>query len=341
MSTQKPKSKYNCTQAELYAIATILYNSFQQFLTDFTNFKSVYTPAYYTDKLQELNVTKSLPDLQQRDEPVELARKELKKKAKDCLKAWQALKSYITGTFDEDEWKLMLESAGADYYSKASNRNWEILLQMMESGMEFINEHSIEMTNANMMPINFPSDFNTLKIEVLALYEDFKEKEQKFKQNTAAKINANNAVFDSIMVIMKDGQKIYKEDAAVKDRFVFKKVKALVTPPSSSVKTFEGEALATQAVEVVLTDVNLDVAGTRLSFLNTGAVPAAPALVFYFAATPGELPSASGTNSFYVVAGDSVVNLTPTQAGYSIEKPHLLVYNSSNDSGSYKVEARK
>jgi hypothetical protein len=117
----------------------------------------------------------------------------LKKKAKKCLTAWQALKSYITGTFEEEEWKLLLESAGADYYTRASNRNWEVLLQMMESGMEFINEHSIEMTNANMMPVNFPSEFHTLKLEVLALYEDFKEKEQKFKENTAVKIKANNA----------------------------------------------------------------------------------------------------------------------------------------------------
>jgi hypothetical protein len=63
--------------------------------------------------------------------------------------------------------------------------------------------------------------------------------------------------------------------------------------------------------------------------------------VFYFAATTSELPSASGHNSFYVKAGDRVANLTPTQAGYSILKPHLLVFNSEADNGSYKIEARK
>jgi hypothetical protein len=148
-------------------------------------------------------------------------------------------------------------------------------------------------------------------------------------------------VYKYMMAIMKDGQKIFREDAAVRDRFVFKKVKGLVTPPSSSVKTFEGVALPMQAVEVVLADVDLGAASTRLSFYNIGAPPSAPALMFYFAATLNELPSASGHNSFYVEAGDSVANLTPTQAGYSIEKPHLLVYNSEADNGSYKVEARK
>jgi hypothetical protein len=206
---------------------------------------------------------------------------------------------------------------------------------------QFIATHSIEMTNANVMPVNFPSEFETLKLNLYALYDDFKAKEQTIKQITAAKINANNALFRNIMGMMKDGQIIFRGDAAVRDRFVFKKVKAMVTPPASSVKTFEGIAAVQQPVEVVLTDVNLNAAGVKLSLYNTAAVPSTVDLTFYFAATANEPPAASNNNSFYLVAGDSVSNLSPTQAGYSIEKPHLLVFNNSNESGSYKVEARK
>ncbi len=341
MLVPKPTRSYNCTQPELYAIATILLNSFQQNLPAFTAFKSIYTPAYHADSLVLLNNATALPDLQQRDEPVELARITLKNKANDCLAAWQALKSYITGTFAKEQWKLMLESAGSGYYKRASNYNWEILLQMMQTASQFIAAHGVELSNSNTMPANFPSDFETLMQDTYTLYDDFKNKEQAFKQNTAAKVYANNQVYERIITIMKDGQKVFRNDAATRDRFIFKKVKSIVTPPDSSVKRFEGEVPTGGIAEVVLTDVNLDDSGTRLWFINRGSLPAAPALIFYFAALPTDLPSASGSNSFYVPAGDRVTNLTLAQAGFSIEKPYLLVYNSSGSNGTYAVEVRK
>ena len=341
MITQNPKSIYNCTQAELYAITSIALNSFQENLSAFSTFKSIYTPTYYADRVAELNAAIALPYFQQRDEPVEIARIALKSKATECLVAWQSLKSYIIDTFDKPQQKALLESAGADFYRGAADDNWEVMQQLLTMAKQFIATHSIEMTNADVMPVNFPSEFETLKLNLYALYDDFKAKEQTIKQVTAAKINANNALYRNIISMMKDGRIIFRGDAAVRDRFIFKKVKAIVTPPASSVKTFEGIAEAQQPVAVVLTDVNLNAAQTRLSFYNTAAVPSTAALIFYFAATANEPPAASGSNSFYLVAGDSVTNLSPTQAGYSVAKPFLLVYNGSNVSGSYKVEARK
>jgi hypothetical protein len=341
MITQTPKSKYNCTQAELYAIANITLNSFQEYLAAFTAFKSIYTATYYADRVAELNAAIALPYFQQRDEPVEVARVALKNKAEESLVAWQALKSYIEGTFKDNLEKAYLESAGAELYRRAAGENWDVLKQMLAMASQFITDHGLEMTNADMMPIGFASDFETLRLDVDALYTDFKAKEQNFKQVTAAKINANNALYDNIITIMKDGKKIFRNDAALRDRFVFKKVKAIVTPPASSVKTFEGTVTALQPAEVVLTEVNLNAAQTRLSFYNTTALLNTTALIFYFAATANEPPAASGSNSFYLAAGESVTNLSPTQAGYSAAKPFLLVYNGSNQSGNYKVEARK
>ena len=341
MLVPKPIKNYNCTQAELYAIAAITLDSFEQNLTSFTAFKTIYTPTYHTDKVAELNAAMALPDLQQRDEPVEIARLTLKNKANECLAAWQALKSYITSTFGKEQAKVYLESAGAGYYLKASNYNWEILIQMLQTASTFIAEHSSEMINADIMPVGFPSSFETMKEEAKDFYTDFKNKEQTFEEKTAAKIIANNGVYESIITIMKDGQKIFRNNAAVRERFVFKKVKAIVTPPDSTVKIFQGQAPSLQPVEVVLTDVDLNATGTRLSFYNMSLVPSQAALIFYFAASPTEVPSASGSNSFYLTAGESITNLTPMQAGYSIVKPLLLVYSSTNINGSYKVEARK
>ncbi len=340
MLVQKPIKVYNCTQAELYAICTLTLNSFQEYLTDFTNFKGIYTPAYHAARVAELNAAMALPYFQQRDEPVEVARVLLKNKADECLVAWQALKSYILDTFNDDLDKAYIESAGGDLYRSAAGDNWEVMKQMLLMASQFIANHGLEMTNANVMPASFPSSFDTLALDFNALYEDFKAKEQNLKQVTAAKINANNALYKNIIGMMKDGQKIFRNDAALRDRFVFKKVKAIVTPPTSSVKTFEGTVATLQPTEIVLTDVNLNASQTRLSFYNTTALPNAVALIFYFAATANEPPAASGSNSFYVAAGESVTNLSPTQAGYSVAKPFLLVYNGSNQSGNYKVEVK-
>jgi hypothetical protein len=81
MKTLKPKNIYPCTQAELYAIAGIALDSFQQNLVDFSNFKTIYSPVFLADRMVELAAAVALPDLQQRDEPVELARKELEEKS--------------------------------------------------------------------------------------------------------------------------------------------------------------------------------------------------------------------------------------------------------------------
>ena len=73
MSNSRPKPKYNCTQAELYAICTIMWQSYAENQPDFEAFKTIYTGQYGIDALQEVEDAKNLPDFQARNQHTETA----------------------------------------------------------------------------------------------------------------------------------------------------------------------------------------------------------------------------------------------------------------------------
>lgn len=57
----------------------------------------------------------------------------------------------------------------------------------------------------------------------------FQQSEEDIKINTAAKINANNAIYATISEICLDGQQIYRNNQALKDQFVFNTVLEIVS----------------------------------------------------------------------------------------------------------------
>jgi len=231
---QKPVPKYDCTQAELYAITGIGWTSCSEHLTEFTNLKAFYTPAYILAKKAAIGSAKALPSFQSRTGPSEEARIALRAKGTECLVKWQALKRYIADAFSSELQKTKLENAGAGYYESASREDWEDLDVLMQEGSNFIALESAALQANDNMPATFEAEFNVLKVAYGLLYEDFKNKEQQGREMTTVKINANNALYEELMKMFKDGVHIFRGDASIRERFVWAVVKELVSSSTGS-----------------------------------------------------------------------------------------------------------
>lgn len=114
-----------------------------------------------------------------------------------------------------------LSAAGANYYEKAGQDNWESVKRLMINGDTFITDNTAALTANNNMPATFASDFATVKGEFEALYNNFVNTSLDTEVKTQDKIEANNAVYDDLSSMLKDGQRIYKKDEATRKLFTF------------------------------------------------------------------------------------------------------------------------
>ncbi len=230
MPTPKPERKYNSTQAELYSICDIGWTSFEENLADFTAAKTFYDAAFLTARRGEVQAAKLLPDEQARGAVPESFNVQMQQAANAALLKWKFLRSHIGDAFTGDLTKPNVEAAGSAYYDTASTGNWEDLKAMLVAGQTFITENLGALTAAGM-PAGFQLSYNNAMTAFTDLYDDFKDGEQDAGEGTDEKIIANNAIYDKMMKMFDDGQLIYDNNAAKRNRFIFAQVKSLVTPP--------------------------------------------------------------------------------------------------------------
>lgn len=247
LQTNRPKAQYNCGQEELYAVALLGWNSYLENTPDFTNHLTTYTTAYGNAQLSAVTAASNMPDAQQRDEVSESLRVQLEVAAEACLIQWKNLESYILHSFPENLHKAKLEGAGSTHYEAASGSNWEEVEALMKSGKQFITANNAALT-AGGMPVAFPTTFNNVKTNFDTLYAGFEDAQQDNEELRDQKINANNALHATLMSMFDDGQKIYRNNPAKRERFTFAKVLGLVSGPGlAGVKGTCGPVAAVQA----------------------------------------------------------------------------------------------
>lgn len=228
MSDSRPTRKYNCTQAELYAICTIIWQSYAENQADFEAFKTIYTVQYGIDAMQEVEDAKNLPDFQARNQATETAYINMGETAKKCLTAWRSLRSYIKSSFPDNLQKPEIEAAGEDHYNKATNRNWSETELMLVSAINYIDQHTAVLTTGGM-PATFQATISDLHTEFMGFYITFTDSGQDEHEGTDQKVIANNALYSKLQAMCDDGQIINEHNAAKFQRFVFSRVKDLIT----------------------------------------------------------------------------------------------------------------
>lgn len=233
MADPRPTKKYACSQAELYAINEIGLASYGENLVDFTAFSAKYDAQFGTDTLAAVQSTKDMPDFQARNEIAETAHIGMITAVQKCNRNWRKLRRHIANAFPKDEVKPKAEAAGEEHYRKALARNWAEAELMLSSATTFLVANAALLT-AGGMPAAFPTSFGTDATTFLDLYSTFTDAEQDEVEGTDAKLLANNAIYETLMGMFEDGQVIFEENAAKRNRFIFQRVYELVKKPTGS-----------------------------------------------------------------------------------------------------------
>lgn len=314
---KKIKKNYPCTQAELYAVGAIAWESCREHLfpaggetKSFSAFKAIYTDAYVNGKIQAIIGAEDLPDEDTRSDEHETQKILLGQKALECTTKWKGLKRYIEAAFTEEFWQTKLEAAGANFYEKAAHDNWEMVEALMNDGSNFIAANIQTLLANNNMPNVFQAEFDSLKTQFDVIYLLFKDKQQDAEEKAQAKIVANNAVYDDLTVMLKDGQFIFNANPALRERFVFAQVLHLVRGSANIFRTFILAIGETRVVPRV-------VANSKLT--NTGDV----ILVYCFDKA--------------VCSADMDHLLNPTDEALMGDHDEVTVTNASGDVGKFKV----
>jgi len=229
------KPLFKCSFDEFFLACRLVLLSMKENIADFTEHKTFYTIAFVDDMLLELDALELLPDEEQREGQRERLLVDMKRKTKRSVRRLEnRLRSYIEEAFERDEQKSALEEAGFKHYEKAMQCNWEEVKGMLNKGNTFVGTHSAVLTTPGGMPALFVTDYSALKIEMIDKITLFLGLRQGTKEMTEARTVACNEFFLKIRKIMDDGQVIFAEQPAKKDRFVWDSVLKIVTPPGAA-----------------------------------------------------------------------------------------------------------
>ncbi len=266
---ERPSSDYNSTQLELYAVLRIGLASYRENIADFTGFKAKYDATFGNDFETEINAAAALPSFQARDEASETANILLSKKATECGSKWQDLKRYIA---DVDDWadlqKPKLEAAGSTLYDQATHGNWEVMNGLMETANNFITNNTAELSADGNMPAAFPAQFDTLKQDYEALYDNFTDKTQDQEEETDEKIIENNRLFRKLMDMFLDGQAIYRSNPVLKERFTFDQVLKIVRGSKGKTKRIKIAPSGKEFVDRVVKNSKITNTGQTTLFVD-------------------------------------------------------------------------
>lgn len=263
LSKDRPKAEYHCAQEELYQVCFLIWDSYLENVADFTNENTTYTLAFGQAQRAAVLAAKQMPDFQQRDEASETLGILLKQASEQGIIKWQSLEGYIEKSFSEDLWKPKKEAAGSTHYDKAVQGNWEEVSALMESGKKFIAANTAKLTTGGM-PGSFPAAFNTARTDFENLYTQYKDAQQDAEELRDDKINANNAINSAVASLDRDGQKVYRNNPAKRERFTFSTVLELVSGAGATTKT---------VTIAPATSVTVDKVRANSPIANTAQVP--------------------------------------------------------------------
>lgn len=228
--------EYRCSQKDLYSILETAWANYDGRQPEFALLKALYTVLYSTNAKAAIAAAKALPDAQARGADAETLRVSVVNEADVCRLNYKKLKSYIITAFpDPLIQKPKFEAAGQAYFREAGNEDWESVEMLIQAGTNFIAANSVALSAGNNMPAGFAAQWDGDGLTFNTTYSLFKIAEQT-SEDTAKKINANNAIYRTGINMMKDGQIIFENKPEVSVKFVFQSLWDLINPPVAGIK---------------------------------------------------------------------------------------------------------
>ncbi|TNF24252.1 MAG: carboxypeptidase regulatory-like domain-containing protein [Bacteroidetes bacterium] len=271
LQSSRPQPEYPCSQQDLYTIVETGWNSYAEYLADFTNLSTLYTAATGTNQLNALDVARKIPDEDNRTEVHKTLRIQLSGLAEDCLILWSDMSTYIRDGFPENEYESKRIAAGANYYAGAARENWDDVKGLMQNGVDFADANGTVLTLGGM-PATFAAALLDAKTRFEEKHQEFLQAEEEAKVQTDRKIDANNGLYRALIKMFEDGKRIFRKNAAVREQFTFERVWELVSGSGGGSGTANKAKLSGQITDANTLTPLFEVAVT-LTSADSGTVP--------------------------------------------------------------------
>lgn len=238
------KAKYKSTEVELYAIGDLLFNNLRADLAQFVLKKAKYT-ALFVDGLDLLRTdAMALPDEEQRNGVHQILKNQLPGVLTPVKDNFNDLKGYIRDAWPNEDPKPRYEAAGLVKYNAIGESNWENVAGLCESMVQFINDGSVELTAPGGMVVTFLNKVKADRDAFKDVYDPFLSSRETGTAR-AAKINANNTLYDAVIEFFRDGvEMVFRTNDEAKKRYTFSVLKDLVSPPGSASMRVFGKTAA-------------------------------------------------------------------------------------------------
>lgn len=336
LTTPRPAAEYKCAQAALYAGLEIVWNSQAEQEAAFAAENTIYTPGLAATKITAIHAARALPDGQARYAEAEVLRVTLGEKQVAAIGKWNSLEGYIKRAFTGGYYKPRIEEAGQDYYTKAASQNWEYVEQLMQAGKTFIANHSAVLIADGGMPAGFAATFDAAQGEFETVYNAFMDARQDAQQQTDAKILANNAIYADGKTMMEDGKHIFRNDASVRERFMWEIVLEMISSPGAGGdEVEEGQFGPGEIDNVDVSDVNGGVTKVIVEAFDTS-------IQVYGSSAPNGGPNGNvlglGAGQSLTMTPDEFTNATSFMQNGNT---YLNVQNTGGTNGWWRITFEK
>lgn len=230
LNTIRPRAEYSCAQKDLYTIIRTGWISYEEQLPAFMAYKTSYTATTGTDQLAALETARLMPDQDSRTDLHKSLRIAMIPKAELCIRMWTDLSSYIRDGFAPEYYDTKRLSAGYAYFNGALGMDWDSVAELMVQGLAFADSNTAALT-AGGMPATFITDMQTAKDDFETNYAEFLTTLEDTKRMVDEKIVANNTLFSTMMAMFEDAKKIFRDNAALREQFIYERLLAMINPP--------------------------------------------------------------------------------------------------------------
>ncbi len=226
-------TNYNCGQAELYKACRIVWLLCQEYLTEFADYKSIYTAAFIAENLALINTVKALPDWEERMAPVKESRKDLVAERLDASDFYKLLFGYCTTAFSDDTALRddMYEEAGKSYYDKIGGGSWTEISGLLTAMIPFVRNRKDVLMTKGHMPATFLTRLENKQTSFIAAQELWSTKNAESPVGTDTKIIANNDLKVRAMAVIKDGPLVFLRKKDIAKKFVWATILSQVSAP--------------------------------------------------------------------------------------------------------------
>jgi hypothetical protein len=213
-------SNNSYSHQELYVGCQLGWNLFEDYLTEFGEFKGKYTVPFVSARRTEIDAAEALLDADARYADLESMRQDLALSRDNVIHVHGFLLSYIDDAFDKSKRDFNYKAAGQNYVSECNNRKWTSVKALLSSADEFIETNKAALLANENMPADFQERFRTVKNEFDNVYRNYLALETQCTALTAAKIEANNAIYDAVRNMTIDAKRLFRIQESVANKFL-------------------------------------------------------------------------------------------------------------------------